>query len=128
MGIFDAAFKYKFDGIAKASATVTFLALASTSFAPLTIGFTGKVFFFFLQFFYTGLASIGLVVLNIGIADLKTISEKNDFDGSFDEAFKIINAKGGKLTDAEKKSIDNKVIAAFRKFGAFGQLFDDRNS
>jgi ABC-type transport system involved in cytochrome c biogenesis permease subunit len=119
-----AATKYKFDGIGKAGAVATFAAMAMTPYAAITQGFWGKILFVFLEWFYSCLASVGLVVLNIGVANVETLIEQSEFDGSFEDAFKIINAKGGKLSDAEKAAIDNKVIAAFRKFASFGRLHD----
>jgi hypothetical protein len=115
-----AATKYEFDGIGKAGAMATFAALAlNPATLPLTQGFWGKILFYALTWFYARLASVGLVVLNIGIANVETLLQEKEFNGSFDEAFQIINQKGGKLTEAEKASIDAKVIAAFRKFGVF---------
>lgn len=124
MSALEPARKYKFEGIGKASATATFVALASTPLAKLTQGFVGKILYALLTLFFSGLASVGLVVLNIGIAKVETLLEQKDFDGSFDEAFKIINAKGGKLTQQEIAEIDSKVIDAFRKFAVFGKLRD----
>lgn len=117
--------KYKFDGIGKAGAVATFAALAANpSTLWLTQGFIGKVIFYLLTMLYSRLASAGLVILNVGVAKVEVLIEQKEFDGSFDEAFKIINAKGGALTEAEKRAIDSKVIAAFRNFAAFGKVLD----
>lgn len=122
----EAAEKYKFEGIGKASATATFLAMSlDPRFASLTQGFTGKVIFSLLTYFYSGLASIGLVVLNIGISRIQVISERKEFDGSFDDAFKIINEKGSRLTKEERDAIDMRVINAHNHFGSFGELFNN---
>ncbi len=122
MGALEPVLKYKFDGIGKAGALATFAALAAN---PNTIAFTqgilGKIIFWFLTKLYSGLASLGLVVLNLGVAKVELLIDQKEFDGSFDDAFRIINEKGGKLTDKEKAQIDAKVIAAFRKFGPFSR-------
>lgn len=112
--------KYRFEGIGEASAVATMTALAGSPFSFLAAGALGSLVFFLLKLFYMWLASAGLVVLNIGVAKLITLSEQAEFDGSFDEAFRLIKEKGGKLTEDEKRRIDAKVIAAFRKFGTFG--------
>jgi len=48
------------------------------------------------------------------------MAERKDFDGTFDEAFELINKRGGKLSDEEIKRIDSKVIDSLRKFTDFG--------
>lgn len=115
MGILGIGDKYKFDGIGQASATAAFLALAQSQ-PWLTTGVLGKLTYWFLTRAFSAAASAGLVLLNVGVAKVETLIEATEFDGSFDEAFKIINAKGSSLTKEEADAIDSKVIAAFRKF------------
>lgn len=123
MSLDSAADKYDFQGIGKASATVTIAALAANpSTLWLTTGFVGSMFYWLLTQFYSKLASVGLVILNVGIADVQIITQHSEFDGSFDDAFKLINA--GPLTDEQKSAIDNKVISAFKSFASFGSVSD----
>lgn len=126
MSITETAAKYKFEGIGKASATATFLALAAKpELLVLTQGPVGKVIFFLLTWFYSALASMGLVMLNVGISNIQILAQKEGFDATWDEVFKVINEKGDTLTEAEKKALDDKVIAAHNKFGTFGKLLVD---
>lgn len=73
-----------------------------------------------LKWFYMWLADHGLIAMNVGIADLEVMSQESGFNGSLDDAFKIIEARKDGLTDAEKKKIDDRVISAFDKFSDFG--------
>lgn len=111
--------KYDLPGFGKVQALLVFTAMASGPLAFLTTGIPGKIVFPLLELAGEWLASKGLVLLNIGAEKVETLIEENAYDGSFEKAFEAINAKRGKLTDAEKKSIDDKVIAAARKFFSF---------
>lgn len=111
---------YQYEGIGKAGALVIFAWLAASPFAFLTTGILGKIVFFIVSKITTYAATKGVMILNVAIADIQTIAQKDDFDGSFDEAFKEIHGNRDKLTPAQKKAIDDKVIAAFRKFASFG--------
>lgn len=67
-----------------------------------------------------GLASLGLVVLNVGTEKLLIIMAENNFDGTWESAQKLISEihrQGRELTDEEKKAIDEPVKNAFRRFG-----------
>lgn len=112
--------KHKLDGIGSASATLTFLALAGSPLAFLTQGFLGKITHYILTQIYSRLASQGLVVLNIGVAKVQTLAEQREFDGTFDDAFDLINKSGGRLSADDIKAIDDKVIRALRRFTDFG--------
>jgi len=111
---------YQYEGIGKAGALVIFAWLASTPLVFLTNGILGKFVFFILTRFCAYLAGKGIMILNIAVADIQIVAQKNDFDGSFDEAFKEIHGQRDKLTPEQKKAIDDKVIRAFRKFADFG--------
>lgn len=115
----------RFSGIGEASAAVVMAALAANpSTLVLTQGFAGKVVFFFLKIGFMALASLGLIVLNVGSAKIETIVTSNKFDGSWDTAEKLIKEiqdSGRTLTPEEIKKIDGPVIAAFRKFASFGR-------
>ena len=121
------AAKHEFTGIGSASATLTFVALAGSPLAFLTQGFLGKITHYILTQIYSRLASQGLVVLNIGVARVQTMAQRKDFDGTFDDAFDLINKSGGRLNPDDIKAIDDRVISALRKFTDFG-VRDDRNS
>lgn len=118
-----ASTKHDFKGIGKASALMVMTAFAGN---PATLflsqGIAGRIINYGLTILFSRLASLGLVVLNVGVVTVETLAEAKEFDGSFDEAFAIINKKGKGLTDEEIKAIDNKVIAAFRKFAVFGRV------
>jgi hypothetical protein len=106
--------KHKLDGFGKLGATGIFLWL-STSTPALTKGFWGQFLWYILNKIFSAAASKGLVLMNVGISTVETLSEEKDFTGSFDEAFRIINSKG-QLTPEEVKAIDDKVKNAARKF------------
>lgn len=126
MSLLDVATKYKYYNIGKGSATLVFLALAGNpSTAVLTAGVIGQFVFSFLTWASTMLASVGIVLANVGVDWIDTRLEKGDFDGAWDEAFKKINEKGNTLTPEEVKAIDDKVIAAHNSFGTFGKLRGD---
>lgn len=114
------AAKHELTGIGSASATLTFVALAGSPLAFLTQGFLGKITHYILTQIYSRLASQGLVVLNIGVARVQTMAERKDFDGTFDDAFDLINKSGGRLSPDDIKAIDDRVISALRKFTDFG--------
>ena len=112
--------KYDFSGIGKGSALLLFTALAAGSGAFLTQGIVGSVIFWLATKFFSYMASLGLILVNVGVANVQTLSQQKEFDGTFDDAFRIINSK--KITKEEGDAIDNKVIAVFRKFARFGEL------
>lgn len=117
--------KHDLDGIGDASASAAIAALAanpSTSF--LTAGLSGKILFWILSKFFSALASMGLVVLNVGAEKLSTAISKAGYDGSFESAEKLIEEirnTGRDLTPEEAKAIDDKVIEAFRKFAVIAR-------
>ncbi len=119
--------KHKFKGIGKAGALLMFAGLAASPFAVITNGIAGKITFWLLEQLSMWMADKGLIILNIGAAKINTLSEQQDFDGSFEQAFKEIHENNDRLTDEQKKAIDDKVISAFRKFATFGELRDGRN-
>lgn len=116
----ETAKKHDLSGIGGVTASLVISLLAGSSLAFLTTGPLGWFVAVILRWLFSGLASMGLVLLNVGVAHVQTINEKKDFDGSFEDAFRAINAKNGELTDEEKAAIDQKVIDAFRKFATFG--------
>lgn len=108
-----------FPGISKFSATLIFTALASGSLAFLTKGVMGTITMFFLTKFSQWLSFKGITLLNVG-ADIVIIeSEFSEFNSAMDEALERVRKSQGKLSDAQKKEIDEKVKASFRKFISF---------
>lgn len=116
---------YDYSGIGKAEALLIFSALAASPAAWLTNGILGKIVFWSLSNFLTWLTGKGIMVLNVLVADVQTLGEKGDFDGSFDAAFAAIHEHPERLTPEQKTAIDKPVINAFRKFAVFGQLRDN---
>lgn len=111
-----AASKYDFKGIKKLGATLIFTALASTPFAFLTNGLLGRVTFFLLERFTNWLANNGLILANVGIAFVKTNMEQSAFENAMAAALKEVKENEGKLSPAEIKAIDDKVIKTFDDF------------
>lgn len=117
--------KHKLDGIGEASASAVLASLAvnpSTLF--LTVGVSGKITFFILSKIFSGFASMGLVVLNVGGERLITAFDKVGFDGSLETADKLIEEirnTGRDMTSEEIKNIDDGVIKQFRKFAKIGR-------
>lgn len=117
--------KHSLNGIGDASAAMALAAFAANpSTAFLTVGTSGKIFFFILSKLFAGMASSGLVVLNVGASNLKAYIEKNEFDGSWESAEKMIEAirsSGKELTPEQIRAIDTEVINKFRKFARIGK-------
>lgn len=119
---------YDYSGIGKAEALLIFSALAASPAAWLTNGVLGKFTFWALSKFLTWLSGKGIMLLNVLVADVQTLAQKGDFDGSFDNAFAAIHGHPERLTPEQKAAIDKPVIDAFRKFAVFGQLRDGGNT
>lgn len=117
--------KYDFSGIGSASAVMVLTALAANpGTAFLTTGLSGKIVAWILTKFFSSLASMGLVVLNIGASRVETLVDGKRFDGSWDTAEELIAAirsSGREMTPEEVKAIDDPVIAAFRKWASFAR-------
>lgn len=118
---------YDYSGIGKAEALLIYSALAASSWAFLTTGFLGTVVFQLLTYICTQLANVEVLILNVAATDIQTLIGQGDFDATFDQAFKQIQANKDKLTTAQKAKIDAPVIAAFTKFAIFGQLSNNSN-
>lgn len=112
--------KHEFSGIGEKSATVTMMLLASTPLNFLAVGFWGNITHWLLTRFYMWLASNGLTLLNVGIANLQVASERAGWDAAVEEAWKIVEQRSKELTNAQKKKVDDRVRAAHRKFASFG--------
>ena len=108
--------KYQFDGIAKFNATVIFTAMAASPLAFLTTGLLGRFTFFALTKLGNVIANKGLIIANVGVDYVLTLNQKGNFDSIIEDALKEVKDKKGRLTDAEKKAIDDKVIASFKLF------------
>lgn len=118
--------KYKFEGIGETGAAVILAGISSyPAFAWATTGIIGKFTWFIAKLLCMGLASLGLVVLNVGAAKIQVIVDQSNFDGSWESAQKLIadiRSHGRELTDAEKEKIDAPVMDAFRRFGRFARV------
>jgi hypothetical protein len=112
--------KHNFTGIGNASAAILIAAMsANPALLGLTTGIPGKILFKIFSKIFSTLASMGVVLLNIGAEKLLIAAEKSNFDGSIDSALKLvenIRSTGRDLTPEEIKQIDDKVIEQFRKF------------
>lgn len=111
--------QYKFEGIGALGASLMAGALASSPLSFLVTGIPGKITFWLLSQLNSYLANKGLMILNVGVAKIAAYSDRKDFDGTLESALKIVVEHGDTLTEAEKRDIDNKVIAAFDKFTDF---------
>lgn len=111
--------KHNFDGIARASATMVFTAMAASPMAFITRGVLGQVTFFFLKKVMNWSANQGLAILNLGVDSLRIAQEKRTFDRQISEALAKVQATKRRLTQEEKNEIDAPVIDAFRRFARF---------
>lgn len=113
------ASKHKLEGIGEASAAAVIAALAANpSTAFLAAGISARILFYILTKVFSGFASMGLVLLNVGADKLIVAVEKIDFDGSFESAEQFIDEirkTGRDITPEETKKIDDGVIETFRK-------------
>lgn len=112
--------KHNLEGIGVASSAGILAALSAnpaTSF--MTVGILGKILFFLLSKFFSYLASMGLVILNVGAEKLLSAADRANFDGSMMSSFKLmeeIRNSGRDMTPEEIQKIDDEVIVQFRKF------------
>lgn len=119
------ATKYTFDGIGGASATIVLAALAlNPSTAWMAGPWIRPITNFLLTGIFSALASVGLVILNVGAAAVEELIDEHNFDGTEATAQKLVDAirqKGQTITPEQAKAIDDPVIAAFRKFASFAR-------
>ena len=116
----------RYGGIGSASAAMIMAGIAANpTLAILSQGPLGKIVFAICKFFCTILASIGVVLLNVGAAKVQTIIDAGNFESEWytaDELIKKIRATGRELTDEEMVAIDQPVVDAFRRFVRFGRV------
>lgn len=121
---------HNFTGIGEVSAAMVMASLAANpSTLPLTTGIPGKILFYILKIFFTYLASLGLIVLNVGAEKIETVAAENNYDGTWDSAeksIKQIRDTGRDLTPEEIEAIDQTVIEALRRFARFGKKKEGR--
>ena len=87
-------------------------------------GIPGKIIQWVLTKSFSMLASLGLVILNVGAARVETLVDGKNFDGAYDSAEEFIaaiRATGRDMTPEEIKKIDDPVIVAFRKWASFAR-------
>lgn len=111
--------KYEFEGIAKFNAMLVFTALASGPYAYLTTGILGKFVFFVLKKIGNWIANQGLALANIGIEEIRNPILLDNYDSTMNDALNEVLRRKGRLTDEEKKAIDDKVKDAARNFIRF---------
>lgn len=112
--------KYDFPGIKKAGVAGLSAALATTGWGasalaspvwgPLLRGLIGLV--------VEWLANKGLIFVNLGIEIVDGKLDQRKFDVAMEKGIEQAKTKG--LTDAQKKKIDDEVIAAFDEFADIG--------
>lgn len=124
--------RYKFEGIGEASAAIILAGLAANpGTAFLTKSILGKIIFFIAKLLCMYLASLGLIIMNVGAAKLETIIRENKFDDVWNDSEKLIElirSTGRELTEDEIKQIDGPVIDVFRKFASFGRVRKRRDT
>lgn len=117
--------KHKLEGIGAASAAMVMAAIAANpATAWFVKGIPGKIIYWILTKMFSGFASLGLVVMNVGASRIQTIVDGKNFDGAWDSAEEFIaaiRASGRELTPEEVKKIDEPVIKAFRKWASFAR-------
>lgn len=90
----------------------------------MTVGIPGTVIRWILTQLFSGVASAGLVLMNVGAMKVESVLDKAAWDGSIESAMKIledIRTQHRDVTPEEAKKIDDEVIKALRKFGRFGR-------
>lgn len=111
--------KYDFKGIKEHGARAIELALSSAwkPFAAIMkIPVIGAFVDGALQLATNWLANEGLIVLNIGAIITEGVFDQDAFDEAMDRALEAAGTNREKLTDEQKKAIDDTVIKAMRKF------------
>lgn len=112
--------KYDFGGIKKVGAKSLLLALSSNPYfiwverLKLT-----AVLEILLEWLVNWAANNGLVLLNLGAVFVEGHFDQKAFDAALEEGLSEVEIKKGKLTPAQVKAIDDKVIIAARKFFVF---------
>lgn len=118
--------KYDFKGIKRLGARGLEAALGSTGWgaALLRLPVLGTLTHGILELFVNWLANEGLLVLNLAAISVTGEWNQHEFDAALDDALKQIELSGGRLTPAQAKEIDDKVIAAARRFIVIGTPAD----
>lgn len=112
--------KYDFPGIKKAGAFALKAALASQSWYLFIVKWKlAPICDYLIEYAVNWAANKGLIVLNLGAIYIGGSIDQHAFDKALDEALHQVELSKGKLTDAEKKKIDDAVIAAFRRMAPF---------
>jgi hypothetical protein len=111
--------KYDFQGIQKAGRAGINALLASTAWGAWIIASPFHTVLDLVEDLAINfLANRGLLVVNIGAIYVSGEFQQSDFDKAFDDAIQKSKTPG--LSDAQKKVIDDQVIASFRRFGRVG--------
>lgn len=112
--------KYDFPGIRRIGALALEGLIAGTSWgASLVTGPFAPVIDICAEYLSEWMANRGLLILDLGAIYVNGEFDQSTFDKAMDEALDRSKIPG--LSDAEKKAIDDKVIAAFRQFARVGR-------
>ncbi len=108
--------KYDFQGIQKMGLVGLTIALSNSPYTAWITKF--PLSNLILQFLINWAVNNGLVLLNLGAIYVEGEIDQHAMDSAMTKAMDQISIKQGrdKLTDAEKKAIDDQVIKAARKF------------
>lgn len=109
--------KYDFAGIKKFGAAGIKAALSSTPWgAWLVSKWMEPITDILLGWAINWLANEGLIVLNVGAIAVSGDWDQKAFDSALSDGLRKVELSGGKLTEAERKKIDDEVIKAARRF------------
>lgn len=108
--------KYDLKGFGKLNAVTLFAAMASGPLSFLTNGTLGKFTYYCLKKFGSWAANKGLIFVNVGAEFFEGGWDMENFDEAMDHAIKKVLQTKSRLTEDEKKEIDDKVIKALRRF------------
>lgn len=108
--------KYDFKGIQKMGGAAIRVALSSTPYTAWFVKVPGSNFA--IELMVNWLANRGLIFMNLGAIAVDSEVNQHALDSAFQKAIDEIQIKGGRdaLTVQQKKSIDDEVIKAARKF------------
>ena len=111
--------KYDFKGIKKYGAMALSTALASTPWGGWIVKTWGvrHIFDILAEWAVNWAVNNGLVVLNIAAIKVEGKWDQDAFDKAMDDALAAVDT--GNLTPEQGKALDEKVIAAFKRFAAF---------
>ncbi len=109
--------RYDFKGIKKYGAKGLIMAVSTIPYMSwVALPWASAFFDLGFQALANWLANKGLIILNITAIPIEGEWDQKRFDDAINAGLKEVEM-AGPLTPAKMKEIDDKVIAAFRKFG-----------